>query len=328
MALQITSETIPSLEGKVAIITGGSSGIGLATVKLLLEKGAKVHNIDISEPNDEDADDWEEWENFHIHQLDVTNWAALRDAFDSIGHVDLVFANAGISDVGHNFLDDEFDEDGRLLEPTQSYQVIDVDIRAVLNTVKLAHHQMKKHNVQGSIVITGGSAGYWADPLVKVASLAWTGQLGLVRVLRHVLEKDNITINGVTPGATVTRMVPFRPVIAWMRNELPLSTPETVALALLYSATASQTRRVDVYGLDTEEALDVADRWNGRVIQVLGDEFREIEEPLADSRDFWFGERFTRLTRNQQAACDVTNHKAKVRVPDRGHTGDTSESDA
>lgn len=147
-----------------------------------------------------------------------------------------------------------------------------------------------------------------------------------MRVLRHVLDKDDITINAVAPGATVTRMIPFRPVIAWMRNELPLSTPETVALALAFSATARQNRRVDAYGVETEESLAVTGRWCGRVIQVLGDEFREIEEPLADSRKSWFGERFTRLTRNQQAACDVNCTKAKVRIPDEHH--DTSESDA
>lgn len=115
-------------------------------------------------------------------------------------------------------------------------------------------------------------------------------QLGIVRVLRPVMEKDNITINGVTPGATVSRMVPFRPVIAWMKHDLPLSKAEDVALALVYSAVARQPRRVETYGDEPESALMVEGRWNGRVIQVQGDKFRELEQPLVDSRAVWFGE--------------------------------------
>ncbi|ROV87859.1 hypothetical protein VSDG_09544 [Cytospora chrysosperma] len=291
-----------------------SSGIGLATAKLLLGKGATVHNIDQNEPDDEQEPDWVDWEEFHTHQADVTDWSAMLQIFESIKHIDYVFANAGVSDVGRNFLDDHFDHDGQLLEPLSIYKVLDVNLRAVLNTIKLAHHKMRKSKTQGSIVITGGSAGYWVDPLVRIGSVSWTAQLGIVRVLRHVLQKDDITINGVAPGATVSRMVPFRPVIAWMKHDLPLSKAEDVALALVYSATARQARRVETYGDEPDTALMVEGRWNGRVIQVLGEKFREIEQPLVDSRAVWLGEEFERLTKIQQSATDVTSRKARIRV--------------
>lgn len=323
---------------------GASSGIGLATAKLLLEKGATVYNVDKNEPDEEQEPDWEDWKNFYTHRADVTDWAALRQVFDSIKHIDFVFANAGVSDVGRKFLDSQYDYDGRLLEPLSIYNVLDVNLRAVLNTIKLAHHKMRNSDTKGSIVITGGSAGYWVDPMVQIGSVSWTAvsyprvftdstmltlsqQLGIVRVLRPIMEKDDITINAVTPGATVTRMVPIRPVIAWMKHDLPLSRAEDVALALVYSAIARQPRRVETYGDEPESALTVEGRWNGRVIQVLGEQFREIEQPLVDSRSMWLGEEFTQLIKAQQSATDVTSRKARIRVnssDESTSTGDES----
>lgn len=74
------------------------------------------------------------------------------------------------------------------------------------------------------------------------------------------MEKDDITFNGVTPGAIATRMVPIMPVIAWMEHELPLSKAEDVALALVYSAISRQPRRVETHGDEPESALTVEGR--------------------------------------------------------------------
>jgi hypothetical protein len=82
----------------------------------------------------------------------------------------------------------------------------------------------------------------------------------------------------------------------------------------VYSATARQARRVETYGDEPDSALMAEGRWNGRVIQVLGEKFREIEQPLVDSRAVWLGEEFKRLTKIQQSATDVTSRKARIRV--------------
>lgn len=86
---------------------GASSGIGLATAKLILE-GATVYNVK-NEPDKEQESDWENWENFYTHRVNMTEWATLRQAFNSIKHIDFVFANASVSDVGRKSLDDEYD---------------------------------------------------------------------------------------------------------------------------------------------------------------------------------------------------------------------------
>lgn len=82
------------LSGKVVVVTGCSSGIGLATVKELLRIGSKVVGGDLSDPKSAvDSQD------FEFVQVNVTDWKALRDLFkhaiSSFGHIDHVFANAG-----------------------------------------------------------------------------------------------------------------------------------------------------------------------------------------------------------------------------------------
>lgn len=85
---------------------------------------------------------------------------------------------------------------------------------------------------------------------------------------------------------------------------LPVSSADFVGLALVYSATATQERRVESYGKETEPEAWTPGRWNGRVILTLGDAYTELEEPISDLRRFWFGRENLHLSRRQQAATD------------------------
>ena len=89
-----------------------------------------------------------------------------------------------------------------------------------------------------------------------------------------------------------------------MAQGLPVSDAHFVGLALVYSAVAKQSRRVQTYGKDKEEDLWKQERWNGRVILTLGDSYTELEEPIADLSPFWMGRENLRLTREQQAVTD------------------------
>lgn len=85
---------------------------------------------------------------------------------------------------------------------------------------------------------------------------------------------------------------------------LPVSSAHFVGMALVYSAVATQDRRVQTYGKDKKEDLWRPERWNGRVILTLGDAYTELEEPLADLSSFWMGRENRALTQLQQAATD------------------------
>lgn len=127
----------------------------------------------------------------------------------------------------------------------------------------------------------------------------------MIRALRSVMIKDGITINGVAPAATQTKLLPADLAASIRALDLPVSNADFVGLALVYSATARQARRVEVYGKEAETDLWADERWNGRVIFTLGDRYTELEEPISDLRRFWLGEENLELTRRQQAATDV-----------------------
>ncbi|KAI0855831.1 hypothetical protein F4860DRAFT_494993 [Xylaria cubensis] len=300
MASISISSDIPSQAGKVALITGGSSGIGLATAKILLEKGATVHVLDINSPPEEDRANTA----LHYHHCNVAVWEDLRAAFDKTGYIDYVFVNAGVLEEKDYFAD-ETDAEGLLVEP--GYRVLDINLRAAINTVKLSWSRMRKQPAGRpySIVLTVSVAAYVSDQNLPVYSGAKSALLGLIRSLRSVIIRDGITINGVAPGATITNLVPAHMAEAITSlSPAAVSEPRFVGLALVYSAIAAQDREVETYGKDKETDLWKRGRWNGRVILALGKTYTELEEPTADLRPFWFGRENAAVLRQAYAATD------------------------
>lgn len=112
-----------------------------------------------------------------FHQCDITNWPLLRSIFDSVGHVDVVVANAGVSQEADYFAD-SFDENGELLEP--KYGVLDINVRATMNVVKLALRAFRRQwegrtDGGGSLVITSSATAYSPElslPVYSASKLA------------------------------------------------------------------------------------------------------------------------------------------------------------
>lgn len=139
---------------------GGSSGIGYAAARLLAEREASVHIIDVNAPE-------EDIPNIHFHRCDITKWSELRAIFQEVGHIDYAFANAGVSEET-NYFADQFDSDGLLVEP--SYAVLDVNLRGVYKVIKLAWSQMRADKTHGSIVITTSATAYSPEQSLPVYS--------------------------------------------------------------------------------------------------------------------------------------------------------------
>lgn len=159
--LKIGESDIPQLDGKTAIISGGSSGIGLATAKIIASRGAEVIILDIRPPEETLS------ASIRYQRCDISKWTELRAAFFAAGPIHIAVANAGQSEDG-SYLADSCDQDGKLLEPT--YDLIDTNIRGTLNFVKLALYSMKKHDITGSIVITSSATAYSAEQSLPVYS--------------------------------------------------------------------------------------------------------------------------------------------------------------
>ena len=317
--LQITDADIPLLEGKIAIVTGkpfalhqfptltthpsgGSSGIGLATTILLATKRCRVFILDLKPP----SPDTPLPPNCTFVRTDVTRWGDLVSAFQAAGEVDIAIANAGISETTNTFGPAPTPLPAGVALPEPSYPVLDINLRAVLNVVKLALHYFRTQGPRraGSIVITASATAYAPEQSLPVYSAAKLALIGLVRSLRASLWKENISINAVAPAATMTELLPRELAAPLMAAGLPVSTAAFVGRAIVWSAVGRQERMVEAYGKDEVGEVERAGRWNGRVVVTLGERYTEVEEAIAGLREKWFGAENARLTRSQQAATD------------------------
>ncbi|KAI1932220.1 hypothetical protein LOZ58_003375 [Ophidiomyces ophidiicola] len=204
-SITISDQSLECLKDKVVVISGGSSGIGLATVKLLLNIGAKVVNGDISPPPADIPQD----ESCMFVPVDVTKWKDLcllfRKTKAKYGRIDHAFCNAGIANRAE-YLDDRVDEDGDPLEPTRL--TLEVNLMGVINMTRLALWYMKQQETGGSIVITASASSFQTFGLVDYAT-AKHGVLGFMRALKsHLHPKLPIRINSLAPGWTDTAIVP------------------------------------------------------------------------------------------------------------------------
>lgn len=133
---------------------GGSSGIGLATVQLLLSLGASVVNGDVAAPAETPAG------SYTFVQTDVANWAQLNALFrktkETYGRVDHVFANAGLGPRA-DYLATEVGENGDLKEPSSA--LMDVSLKGVMNTGTLAIYYMRQQPEGGSLVVCASTMG-------------------------------------------------------------------------------------------------------------------------------------------------------------------------
>ncbi|KAK0265055.1 hypothetical protein LTR29_003443 [Friedmanniomyces endolithicus] len=203
-ALTIEDKDIQSLTGKIVVLTGGSSGIGLATTQLLLKLGVSVISGDINPPP-------VEHDRLSFIKTDVTQWSDLVALFDHAkerhGRIDHALANAGVSGRA-DYLEDKFDESGKLLEP--NHQTLDVNLKAVINTAYLGlHHFRHQEPAGGSIVLTASASSIQRFRIADYTT-AKHGVLGFMRGMVPNLERSGLPlrINALAPGWTETGMVP------------------------------------------------------------------------------------------------------------------------
>ena len=189
------------LKGKTALITGGNSGIGLATARLFVSEGAQVA-ITGRDQTTLDAASQELGPNAVAFRSDVGNTAERENLFGAIaqhfGKLDILFANAGVSKPSPlgNTTEEAFQE------------VIHINLTSVFFTVQSALPLLRDGGsvvLNGSVIATLGQSGYSAYAASKA------GIRALSRTLAADLAPRGIRVNVVVPGATTTPIWSRRP---------------------------------------------------------------------------------------------------------------------
>ncbi len=178
--------------GKLAVVTGGSNGIGLATARVLAEGGADVWIFDIEKerPGEVAA-------SFGARGCvtDVSDPVSLGAGFDDAGAPDIVVANAGI--VFWNELTaatkDEWD------------RTMAVNLTGVFLTVQAAAARMKTRR-RGAIVLTASTNSFDGEAGLVAYNTAKAGLMGILHTAANELGPHGIRINAVCPGLIRTRL--------------------------------------------------------------------------------------------------------------------------
>ena len=184
------------LNDKVAVVTGGAQGFGLAIAKRISESGAKVVIWD----KDEEILKQVKLRNSFNLTVDVTSFENLSKAVETTLNqyrkIDILVNNAGIA--GPSFKTWEY--------PNEEWQkIIDLDLTGVFYCCKAVVPIMQKQNY-GRIVNISSIAGKEGNPNAMPYSAAKAGVIALTKSLGKELADKNIAVNCVTPAAAKTRI--------------------------------------------------------------------------------------------------------------------------
>lgn len=188
------------LEGRVAVITGAGSGIGLATARRFASEGAKVVAIDM---NSETGEAIAKEVGGIFIKADVTNTAEVENmykvAFDTYGRIDIAFNNAGISPP---------DDDSILTTGLDAWDRVNrVNLTSVFLCCKYVIPYMQKAG-KGSIINT---ASFVATMGAATSQIAYTaskgGVLSMTRELGVQFAREGIRVNALSPGPVNTPLL-------------------------------------------------------------------------------------------------------------------------
>ena len=188
------------LKNRVAIITGGAQGFGLAISKRIIQSEGKVVIWDIDESAIKSALNEISSENLSFKKVDVTNFVeiekALLETENELGKIDIFVNNAGITGMNAKVWDYPLDE---------WKKVIELDLNSTFYCCKAVVPHMIKNNY-GRIVNIASIAGKEGNPNASAYSTAKAGVIGLTKSLGKELADKNIAVNCVTPAAAKTRI--------------------------------------------------------------------------------------------------------------------------
>lgn len=224
------------LENKVAIITGGTRGIGLETVKLFKENKANVILFGSKKETVEEAISKLKGEGIEVsgYYPNLNDFKEISKVVEEIhnnyGHIDILVNNAGIS--ANKKIEDTSTEDFS--------KIMDLNVNAIFNMTKIVVPYMKA-NKGGVILNTSSMVSIYGQPSGVGYPASKFAVNGLTKSLSRELAPFNIRVNAVAPGITNTDMVAKLPkeMIEPLIKTIPLGRigePRDIANAFLFLA--------------------------------------------------------------------------------------------
>ncbi|HEY1580359.1 MAG TPA: SDR family oxidoreductase [Terracidiphilus sp.] len=223
------SET-KNLQGKVAVVTGGTSGIGLAAAKLFVKEGAYVF---VTGRRQKELDEAVKAIGSNVTgvQGDIVNLTDLDRLYEAVstkGRIDVVFANAGVA---------EFASLGKITEEHFD-KLFDTNVKGTLFTVQKA---LPLLNDGGSIILNGSVGSVKGTPGFGVYGATKAALRSFVRTWSSDLKDRHIRSNVVSPGPTDTPIVDGQPAdaIARIVSTIPMGRmgePDEIARVALFLA--------------------------------------------------------------------------------------------
>jgi len=204
-------------EAMGAVITGGASGIGLATARRILAEGGQVTLWDVDQAK-LDAATAEFGARSRATRVDVTDPAAVeraaKEAEGAMGGVDVLVCSAGVAGVNALVVDYPLDEWKR---------VFDVNVNGLFYCNRFVARLMKARGY-GRIVNIASIAGKEGNPTASAYSASKAAVIGLTKSLGKELAKDGVTVNVVTPATIETPILDQVTAahIVYMRSKIPM----------------------------------------------------------------------------------------------------------
>ena len=188
------------IENRVAVVTGGAQGFGLAITERFIESGAKVVIWDIDENEAKKAMDKVKSKNLSYQIVDVSDFNRINEKLTEIeslhGKIDIFINNAGVAGMNTTVAQYPIEEWNK---------VINLNLNAVFYCCKAVVPFMEKNNY-GRIVNIASIAGKEGNPNASAYSTSKAGVIGLTKSLGKELAQKNIAVNCVTPAAAKTRI--------------------------------------------------------------------------------------------------------------------------